>query len=65
MKFLVILILLFLAYKALRRSGYIKVYKHNFQKPQPQAKPEGTVTIENKSNNKNEEGFTNYTEVKD
>jgi hypothetical protein len=71
MKFLVVLILLFLAYKALVRNTSIKMYR-NFQQRNPgsEIKPEGTVTIvEAKKKNrsfKSEDGeFTDYEEIKD
>lgn len=66
MKVLVVLILIFLAYKALMRNASIKVYR-NFRKQNtaPEIKPEGTVTVEKDTSHKNDEGFTDYVEVKE
>ncbi len=71
MKVLVVLILIFLAYKALMRNANIKVYR-NFQQrnPDSEIKPEGTVTIgeakkKNRSFQSDDGEFTDYEEIKD
>ena len=66
MKFLVVLILLFLAYKALMRNANIKVYR-NFRKQNAasEIKPEGTITITETKKKNDDEGFTDYVGVKE
>lgn len=70
MKFLVILILIFLAYIALKRKIRITTFKnYHRQNPGQDTKPEGTVTIENidkkdKSKDSSNNDYVDFEEIK-